>query len=201
MKKIFVLNLLVLFFTVSLHTQYKYQQAASDGFSFNAPELKLKKSSSLKEKLLYKKNDLPTHIFALGILAFISPTVVFEDKKTFFALTKEVSVGKFRFGRLAFEYSYVFRSYNTSHLRFSYNYDIILTAGDFIAIVATPGAGYFTDTKNKGWFVHGSTGVFLAFAEPWVFHPYLRYRHTFIKEKTKTDINDISLGMSFILYL
>jgi hypothetical protein len=33
--------------------------------------------------------------------------------------------------------------------------------------------------------------------------PYLRYRHTFIKDKhfDKTDIDDISLGMGFVFFL
>jgi hypothetical protein len=164
------------------------------------PSLQLKKSSGItKKSAIYKKTDVPTHIFALGLLALISPMAVFEDKKVFFALTKEVSIGKFPYGRLAFEYSYVFRSYNKSHFRFSYNYDIILEAGDFFALIATPGAGYFTDTKNKGWFLHGSAGVVIG-GEPISFSPYLRYRHTFIHDKLKSDINDVSLGCALIFF-
>jgi hypothetical protein len=164
------------------------------------PSLHLKESSGInKNSALYKKSDAPTHLYALGILALISPMAVFEDKKVFFALTKEVSIGKFPYGRLAFEYSYIFRNYNKSHFRFSYNYDIVLEAGDFIAILATPGAGYFTDTKNKGWFIHGAAGIALG-GEPISFYPYLRYRHTFIHDKLKSDIDDISLGCSFIFF-
>lgn len=164
------------------------------------PSLHLKESSGITRKsALYKKTDAPVHIYALGLLALISPMAVFEDKKVFFALTKEISIGKFPYGRLAFEYSYVFRNYNKSHFRFSYNYDIVLEAGDFMAVVATPGAGYFTDTKNKGWFLHGSAGVVIG-GEPVSFSPYLRYRHTFILDKLKSDINDISLGCSFIFF-
>ena len=140
--------------------------------------------------------------FIFYALLFINPMLVIEDKKAFFGLTKEVSVGYFPYGRLAFEYSYIFRSYNTSHLRFSYNYDIILEAGNFAAFILTPGAGYFTDTHNKGWFVQGSFGLIL----PAIFsavNPYFRYRHTFIQDKLpgKTDIDDISLGMGFMFYL
>lgn len=164
------------------------------------PSLHLKNSSGITGKsALYKKTDAPVHIYALGLLALISPMAVFEDKKVFFALTKEISIGKFPYGRLAFEYSYVFRNYNKSHFRFSYNYDIVLEAGDFIAILATPGAGYFTDTNNKGWFIHGAAGIVLG-GEPISFYPYLRYRHTFIHDKLKSDINDISLGCSLIFF-
>jgi|SRR5690349_18216932 len=164
-------------------------------------ELKLKQSSLNNSKLLYKKTDIPTPLLVIGIVSLISPMAVFEDKKVFFALTKEVSIGKFPYGRLSFEYSYVFRSYNQSHFRFSYNYDIMLESSEFAAIIASPGVGYFTDTHNKGWFLQGSAGVLLPFSEFITYHPYIRYRHTFINDKLKSDINDISIGMAFILYL
>lgn len=164
--------------------------------------LKLKNSSSSKRDALhFKKADMPIALYLVGIASLISPVIVFEDKKVFFALTKEISIGKFPYGRLSFEYSYVFRDSNTSHLRFSYNYDIILFAGDFIGAIASPGAGYFTDTKNNGWFLHASAGPFFGISEYFVLHPYFRYRHTFIKDENKTDIDDISLGAAFILYL
>ncbi len=157
--------------------------------------------SSLKLKAasfsLTKKADAPTYFY---LAAIINPMLVIEDKKAFFGLTKEVSFGKFPYGRVAFEYSYIFRSYNTSHLRFSYNYDIILEAGNFVGFVATPGAGYFTDTKNNGWFLHGSLGAILPVSDHVAFSPYMRYRHTFIKDKTKSDINDVSLGVSFMFW-
>jgi len=156
----------------------------------------------------YKSSDLPTGLFILGIITLISPMAVFEDKKVFFGLTKEVSFGRFPFGRISFEYSYIFRNYNSSHFRLSYNYDFVLESGDFMAIVVTPGAGYFTDTKNKGWFLQGSGGLLIGtelvilnpFLRMVAINPYLRYRHTFIKDKLKSDIDDISLGMAFLFY-
>lgn len=132
----------------------------------------------------------------------INPMMVIEDKKVYFGLTKEVSFGYFPIGRIAFEYSFIVRNRNTSHLRLSYNYDIILEASDFAAFMVTPGAGYFTDTENRGWFAHASFGVLLPVGFV-VTSPYIRYRHTFLQEKPegKTDIDDISLGMGFIFYL
>ncbi|MCC6865677.1 MAG: hypothetical protein IT280_05895, partial [Ignavibacteria bacterium] len=115
-------------------------------------------------------------------------------------LTKEISIGIIPYGRVAFEYSYIFRNYNKNHLRFSYNYDIILSASDFVAFIATPGAGNFTDTKNNGWFLHGSIGALMGPGEPFVFIPYFRYRHTFISQKISSDINDISLGVGISFY-
>jgi hypothetical protein len=176
-------------------------QSQTSDFRFKEHQFKLKESNtSNNNSLFYKKTDLPTPLFVIGIITLISPVVVFEDKKVFFALTKEISIGKFPYGRLSFEYSYVFRSYNQSHFRFSYNYDIVLESSDFAAVIASPGAGYFTDTHNKGWFLQGSAGLLLPFSEFITYHPYFRYRHTFISEKTKSNIHDISLGMAFILY-
>lgn len=146
----------------------------------------------------YKKTDIPASWY---LAAIINPMLVIEDKKVYFGLTKEVSAGIFPYGRVAFEYSYIFRSYNTSHFRFSYNYDFILEAGDFVGIIATPGIGYFTDTRNNGWFLQGSFGALLGPGKPLMFNPYIKYRHTFIKEKTKSNINDISLGVGFAFFL
>ncbi len=165
--------------------------------------LKLKepvhKNTLLKtHSMSFKKSGIPASWY---LAAIVNPMLVIEDKKAFFGLTKEISAGVFPYGRLAFEYSYIFRSYNTSHFRFSYNYDVILEAGDFVGIIATPGGGYFTDTKNEGWFLHGSVGALLGPGEPLMFNPCLRYRHTFLKDPAKSNINDISLGVGFAFFL
>ena len=157
----------------------------------------IKKTST--EPVSKTKSALPL-IYYSALL--INPMLVIEDKKAYFGLTKEVSFGYFPFGRLAFEYSYIVRDLNNSHLRLSYNYDIILEASDFAAFMVTPGAGYFTDTENKGWFTHASFGLLLPIGFI-VTSPYIRYRHTFLQNKSagKTDIDDLSLGMGFIFYL
>lgn len=188
-KTIFVFLLMIAFMSTLTHSQintFKLKNDEPGSFKINMQPFKLT-----------KKADAPVFFY---LAAIINPMLVIEDKKVFFGLTKEVSFGKFPFGRFAFEYSYIFRSYNTSHLRFSYNYDIILEAGNFIGFVATPGAGYFTDTKNKGWFLHGSFGAIIPVSDHFAFNPYLRYRHTFINDKLKSDINDISLGTGFMFW-
>jgi hypothetical protein len=152
-KNIFIAFALVLFFSAGIRSQNI--------------DLKLKenKSSQLKQDLfkinpgVTKKADLPTPLLLLGIVLFINPMVVFEDKKVFFGLTKEISVGVYQYGRIAFEYSYIFRSYNTSHLRVSYIYDAVFETDYFVPADINAGVGYFTDTKNKGWFLQGSAGV------------------------------------------
>ncbi len=173
--------------------------AVNISFSQNI-NLSLKESHS-SSGLHYRKADLPFPLFALGIVALISPMVVFEDKKVFFGLTKEVSLGKYPYGRVSFEYSYIFRSYNTSHLRFSYNYDFFYETNMYIAFALSPGVGYFTDTKNKGWFGQLAAGAIIAMSEYITFYPNLKYRYTFINEKTKSDIHDVSLGVAFVFYL
>src|SRR4030095_10568426 len=103
------------------------------------------------------------------------------------------------YGRFAFEYSYIFRDSNTSHLRFSYIYDVIIETDYFVVGDINAGAGYFTDTKNKGWFLQASGGLLVPTSHV-ILNPYLRYRHTFISTADKTDIDDISLGAAFIFF-
>lgn len=177
----------------------------SQNFSLKLKENKYPVTQNREFNLssLTKKADAPPYVLAIYALTLINPMLVIEDKKAFFGLTKEVSFvlsTSVRLGRVSFEYSYVFRNYNRNHLRFSYNYDIILESSDFAAFILTPGAGYFTDTKNKGWFLHTSAGVFLAPMENIAIYPYFRLRHTFINDRNKSDINDISLGMAFLFY-
>lgn len=191
-KNILAVPLMLLFICI-------YINAQSDPLKLNFHSDKYDSDNSLLKQpgLNYSKAGVPLSFY---IAAIINPMLVIEDKKAFFGLTKEVSIGKFPYGRLAFEYSYIFRSYITSHLRLSYNYDIILEAGNFVGFVVTPGAGYFTDTKNNGWFIHGSFGAILPTGNYFAFNPYLRYRHTFIKDKSKSNINDISLGVGLMFY-
>lgn len=184
-------------------------------YTFSQTGFKLKEENSFQvksgsncdfskpaDKLTYKEAGLGAIPYIFYTLLFINPMLVIEDKKAYFGLTKEISFGYYPYGRLAFEYSYIFRDRNTSHLRFSYNYDIILEAGDFAAFNLVPGAGYFTDTKNKGWFGHVSFGLILPVFVS-AMNAYIRYRHTFIQNKPagKTDIDDISLGLSFMFFL
>jgi len=179
--------------------------------SYSQYELKLKEEkSSVKSEnkniftgkageLKTSKSVLP-FVFYAGL--FINPMVLLEDKKVHFGLTKELSFGYYPYGRLAFEYSFIVRERNTSHLRLSYNYDFILEAGNFAAFVLAPGAGYFTDTGNKGWFSQVSFGLLIPAFISAIF-PYIKYRHTFIQNKPegKTYIDDLSLGIGFVLFL
>lgn len=172
---------------------------------FETPELKLKviqNETSLdhvENFRLHKKTDAPTGMFAgLIFLSFINPILVFEDKKIFWGLTKEISKSFYPYGRLSFEYSFLFRTFNKNHFRFSYNYDHVFeNRSDFLIFTVSPGAGYFTDTENNGAFVQGSGGLF--FPTPvFMGHLYMKYRFTKIFDKNKSDIHDLSLGLGFV---
>ncbi|HRJ84049.1 MAG TPA: hypothetical protein PK753_00125 [Ignavibacteria bacterium] len=174
--------------------------------SFYTPvELKLQEKRGLEfsgvtgSTALLKKSDAPTGMFAgLIFLTFINPIVVFEDKKVFIGLTKEISKSFYPYGRLSFEYSFLFRTFNKNHFRFSYNYDHVTDkSGDWIIFVVSPGAGFFSDTETNGIFVQGSGGMF--FPTPlFMGHLYLKYRFTKVFDKNRSDIHDISLGMGFV---
>lgn len=163
------------------------------------PALNLHEAEKNKLHPVYRKSDMPTHLFAGGIfLALINPVIVFEDKKVFWGLTKEISIAFFPYGRLNFEYSFLFRTFNKNHLRISYNYDFIeKSRSDWVMFRISTGAGYFTDTKNSGSFIQGSAGYFIA-SPIVIFDLYLKYRFTYTFNKNKSDIHDISLGMGFL---
>lgn len=203
-----------LVFSVMILFSSIYPALSQDINSFQ-PELKLKKNHIPKEpgqifsnsgNLLHKtgpayynKSGLPTGTAIAGIVfLLLNPVLVFEDKKIFWGLTKEISYSMFPYGRVSFEYSFLFRTFNKNHFRFSYNYDFIYQQGrSWLMFVISLGAGYFTDTEKKGVFAQSSMGFFIP--TPFVvIHPYLKYRFTKALEKSRSDIHDISLGAGFV---
>jgi hypothetical protein len=167
-------------------------------------QLKLKENTAfenktlLKNPYLYKRSDLTVPGMFLAVLALINPVLVFEDKKIFWGLTKEISFSTFPYGRFSFEYSFLFRTFNKHHFRLSYNYDFIQQPGkEWFMFAISPGAGYFTDTKNKGVFGQLAFGVFVP-APFFIIDFYLKYRYTNTLDKIKSDIHDISLGAGLI---
>lgn len=204
LKKCILIILLI--FTYSAYSQVTIENYTENKNSdFSLPELKLKNSSKItfteySVRLKHpKKSDAPTGMFAgLIILTFINPVLVFEDKKIFWGLTKEISKSFYPYGRISFEYSYLFRTFNKNHFRFSYNYDHVFdNRSDWVIFAVSPGGGYFTDTENDGAFIQGAGGIF--FPTPvFMGHLYLKYRFTKIFRKDKSDIHDISLGMGLV---
>ena len=189
--------------------------ALSQDIRLYQPELKLKgdyllrdrgQTNSHSESLFptsypkyYNKSGLPTGTAVAGIVfLLVNPILVLEDKKIFWGLTKEISYSIFPYGRLSFEYSFLFRTFNKNHFRLSYNYDLIYQQGrSWLMFVISFGAGYFTDTEKKGVFAQSSMGFFIP-TPVFIIHPYLKYRYTKAFEKSRSDIHDISLGAGFV---
>lgn len=181
-----------------------YSGTLSSQILLKLPDSKLMQNHAGLNSLKFKSSSSEGPIvFTAIFLAIINPELVIENKKAYFGLTKELSVGKYPYGRLAFEYTHVFRSYSRNHLRFSYNQDYIFpTHGDFIAFYLSGGVGYFTDTEHSGIFPQVSVGAIVPFPTP-LFDGvmvYLKGRHTFVKGTENSNITDFSVGMSFLLF-
>ena len=139
-------------------------------------------------------------ISLLAILFPLNPIFLIENKRFYAGMTKEFSIGKFPFGRFAAEYSLIFRETRVNHLRLSYNFDIPLEAGDIAAVILSAGGGYFTDFDKKGYFPQLSFGILLPATEIIAVNLYFKTRYTFMDDKSKSDIFDISLGFSAAYY-
>jgi hypothetical protein len=140
---------------------------------------------------------------AIGaILYILNPLVIYEDKKIYAGLTKELSMGFGKFGehRFAFEYSFIF-SGNASHqTRLSYKFDLLLKKKIEPSHilqgtgVLSAGAGYFTNFSKQGIFPELTFGYSLRNHKILIF-PHVKIRHTFMFKKVDSDITDISFGI------
>ncbi len=140
------------------------------------------------------------------IVAFLvlaaTPTLVYENKKFYFALSRELSFVFGRTGvfRISAECSYIFRRALKLHFRTALKYDILskLTRDewaderDFFSI----GAGYFIDAEGSGFFPEISAGFRIGGDGSFYLYPGIKLRHTFMTKKDKPDITDFSLGMA-----
>ncbi len=131
----------------------------------------------------------------------IGPSLIVENDKVYFGLTKEFSIGKFPYGRLAAEYTIVARETHINQLRFSYNIDIPVEVGDLAAFLLSVGGGYFTDFSKQGYFPQVSFNLLLPAYDAVAVCPYIKVRNTFMNKKEESDIFDFSIGISTILYL
>jgi hypothetical protein len=137
-----------------------------------------------------------------AILYLINPIVLYDNKKVYAGITKELSLGFGKFGehRFAFEYSFVFTGNISNQLRFSYKYDFLLK--DKIEPshmlqatgVVSPGAGYFTNFNKTGVFPELTLGYSIRNHKLLIF-PHIKLRHTFMFNKSDTDITDFSFGI------
>lgn len=139
----------------------------------------------------------------LGSLLVVTPTLIMEDSKAYFGLSKELSLGKFPYGRAELDYIFIFRNERKSLLNLSYNMDIPLN-GNFLQpslFMISPGAGYYTDLTNNGYFVQAALGLWAStgFMENLSIHPSIKIRYVFKNEKIP-QIFSVSLGVGFGIY-
>jgi hypothetical protein len=158
-----------------------------------------------KSSLLYKKssNTDAGNTLALGSILIVTPTLVIEGGKSYFGLSKELSAGKFPYGRAELDYTYIFRSERTSAVNISYNLDIPFN-GSFrhpSLFMFSPGGGYYTDFTRKGYFAQLAIGFWagVGFAESMSIHPNIKVRKIFMSDD-QADIFTISLGVGFGFY-
>lgn len=156
----------------------------------------------------YSKNRLEGRDVALGtilIFALVNPELVIENKKVYFGLTREISIG---FGRehilrASLEYSYIFRHTLKSQFRYSLKYDIQSSPlgeqwEDFYGII-NAGGGFFQDLQGNGVFPELSVGLRYGGrpGKPFLYLYLLKVRHTFMFNKDKPDNTDFSIGLVF----
>jgi len=210
-KHLFVLIFIII--AVNLNAQ----TANTNNFSEIDDEVSLKKEKivNLNDLELNKINIPPVNFRKItnisegelwsGVIAFwpLNPMLVYENKKIYFGLTKEVSIGFLHRFKFSLEYSYIFRDANNNHLRSSLNYIIPLSTSDFAIISTSIGAGYFTDTKKSGIFPQGSIEFIVVPTDNIVISFYSRLRHTitvgtFNSSSCRSNITDLSLGVATI---
>jgi hypothetical protein len=161
------------------------------------------KFSSAKDRATNVPDLLGTVLYTTSLI--INPEILYENKKVNFGLTKEISL-IFPFmntnviralSRIGTEYTYVFRDGRNHHLRGFFNLEIPIEAADYIAITCGIGGGYFTDFKKSGAFPQTSLDAIIPVSDGFALIPYIKLRHTFMFDRTQSDITDFSAGMGF----
>ncbi|MBS1516968.1 MAG: hypothetical protein JSS91_02675 [Bacteroidetes bacterium] len=139
-------------------------------------------------------------ISTVAVLFFLNPILMLEDKRFYAGLTKELSAGKFPYGRFAVEYSLIFRKTHVNHLRFSYNFDIPIITAEVAAVLLSAGGGYFTDFDKKGYFPQASIAFLIPAFERITSNIYFKGRYTIMDDKSRSNIVDITFGLSASYY-
>jgi hypothetical protein len=139
----------------------------------------------------------------LGSILVVTPTLVLEDSKAYFGLSKELSVGRFPYGRAELDYTFIFRSERQNALHLSYNFDIPFN-GNFSSpslFMLSPGGGYYTDFTRKGFFAQIAFGLFASagFSNEISIHPNIKFRKVFM-QNNHPGITEVSLGVGFGFY-
>jgi hypothetical protein len=157
------------------------------------PQLSMKSGKVQSYESTASAADIALALFPLN------PILMIEGDKFYAGITKEISFGAYPYGRVAAEYSLIFRETRLNHLRFSYNYDFGLEVRDMGALLLTIGGGYFTDFHKEGFFPQVALGLLFPIAENIGADPYIKLRHTFMTDSNESDISDLSLGLSLYI--
>ncbi len=174
----------------------------SDCYSQNLKlsDIEKTKEYSIKDKSITNTTG-DSFLAPLLIVWPLNPMLVVENKKAYFALTKEVSLLlPFAFGKIGVEYSYVFRSERNHHVRAFAEYFFPLMAEDFMAVLLNTGGGFFTDTKKSGIFPQVSLAMIVPIGNVIAINIYVKARETFMFKKEETNIFDASIGIGLSFY-
>ena len=148
-------------------------------------------------------SSIPTlYIGVAAVFYLVNPILIYEDKRIYAGITKEISIGWGKFGeqRTAFEYSLILGGQIRHFIRFSYKYDFLLQSGIVPSHMLqgtstlSVGGGYFTDFNGSGIFPELTYGYSIR-NHKLLFYPHVKIRHTFMVKKDKSDITDISAGL------
>jgi hypothetical protein len=163
----------------------------------------LKSKKSPLEKTRKSASVLPISIGVLTAVYLLNPIAEYTDKKFYLGITKELSVGWGKLGeyRMAFEYSMIFAGNIKHYVRLSGKYDILLADGIQPSHmlqgtgVVSAGGGYFTDFQGLGGIFPELTYGYSIRNHKLLFYPHVKIRHTFMFNKDRSDITDISFGI------
>jgi len=160
------------------------------------------KLTTLNNNKYSKKTDAGNSLI-LGSLLVLTPTLVIEDSKGYFGLSKELSIGKYPYGRAELDYTFIFRKDRSSTIHVSYNVDIPLN-GNFkqpSIFMFSPGGGYYTDLTRKGYYVQAAIGLWAStgFMDGLSIHPNIKARKVFIQNDLP-GLFEVSLGVGFGFY-
>lgn len=198
-KKLIIISLIVVTFSVPGYTQ----SIDSTSVVFKQSHLTdLLLKTEIPNSPVFKEQNstLPLAIGIVVLLYLVNPMLVIEDG-LHAGLTKELSLGFGDFGeyRLGAEYSFVFRSTRNSQLRFSANYDHLLSDLEPSNMLQTTsvfsfGGGYFTDFDSHGFFPQVSYGFSIR-NDKLLFYPHVKARYTFVNGANRDNILDFSFGI------
>ncbi|MAT59137.1 MAG: hypothetical protein CMF23_14290 [Ignavibacteriae bacterium] len=130
------------------------------------------------------------------IFGLPSPTIIFNNKESYFALSKEIPIMSFYSsgynypsGYLGIEYTYIFNSNTNNTLKLGYKH---IFQTDLIEYIS-PGVSALTDFKGgNGFSPELSLGLFRIYN---VFTFYTKYSYTVLPSNNLLNYHSVSIGL------